>query len=105
LHLVTAATRNERMKVAGRDETAILDRDDNRLPGIDRGADLASVGIAQPRARRPAGHQASIEKAGSFALILPWPDRGGQIGGDAAGFTATGEIADMRSATGAVARR
>ena len=51
-------------QLACRGEAAILDGANDRLFGVERGADLASVANAQPRARQAAWYEAAIKEAG-----------------------------------------
>ena len=51
-------------QVARRGETAIIDRYDDGLTSIERGEDLADIGITQPRACRTARDEAAIQKVG-----------------------------------------
>ena len=51
-------------QLACRGEAAILHRDNDSLFGIEGGANLPSVRIAQPRARRAARDEAAIQKTG-----------------------------------------
>ena len=50
-------------KLARRGKAAIFDGDDYRLFGVERGADLPSVRMAQPGASRAARDEAAIQEA------------------------------------------
>jgi acetoin utilization deacetylase AcuC-like enzyme len=56
-------------QLACRGEAAILGRDDHRLSGIERGAYLACITVAQPGARPTTGDEAAIMETGEARVI------------------------------------
>src|SRR5580704_8099392 len=69
-------------QLACRREAAILDGDDHRLFGVERGAYLPRITVTQPRTSRTARNKATIQKAGKAkrAAIAIIPHHGEVVG-------------------------
>ena len=59
-------------QLAGRCEPPILDRHNDRLPRVERGADLARITLAQPGACRAARNEAAIDESGKGEVSVPF---------------------------------
>ena len=88
-------------QLACRGEATILDRDNDSLFGIEGRANLPSVRIAEPRARRAAWYEAAIQEPGEAKRAARWVSahHGEMIGEGALGLAPYRALAgDVRRA-------